>query len=67
MLTNAIEIREVTGPNGAGVHYELYDSDTGTSLGIYDSLDRAKAERKHMNTSDRAVKQGGTDADAGTE
>ncbi|MEC9481752.1 MAG: hypothetical protein UMU75_00315 [Halomonas sp.] len=65
MLRNAVEIRSV------GTHederFELYDSDTGTSLGLYESFDRADAERRSLQDSDHAAYRGGSDADPGPE
>lgn len=68
MLKNAVVIREVSSRDGEA-HYEVYDTDTGSSLGFYDSLERAEAEVQHMDSSDHAAKLGGVDqdADAGSE
>lgn len=67
MLRNAIEIREVRSQEGASRSFEVYDSDTGTSLGNYDSLERAEAERRNMASSDAAAKKGEANIDPGSE
>ncbi|GHA84847.1 hypothetical protein [Modicisalibacter luteus] len=67
MLRNAMEIRQVGTKGHATPRYELFDSDTGVSLGIYDTYDRADAERVHMQDSDWSAYKGGTDADPGPD
>ncbi|MCG7598576.1 hypothetical protein MHM84_02110 [Halomonas sp. McH1-25] len=67
MLRSAMEIREVDVESRSATRYELFDGDTGMSLGIYDSYDRAQTEREHMLDSDWAAYKGGTDADPGSE
>ncbi|QJQ95308.1 MULTISPECIES: hypothetical protein [Halomonadaceae] len=67
MLNNAIEIREVEKSNDAQPRYEVYDTDTGTSLGLYDSMEKAEAVREKMVSSDNATKEGGYDADPAVE
>lgn len=66
MLNDAIAIREVTAPDG-DARYEVYDSDTGTPLGLFDSYENARYELETMKASNRSVwnKQG--DADPGPE
>ena len=67
MLRNAMEIREIGTEGNAASRYELFDSDTGMSMGFYDTYDRADAERVHMQNSDWAAYKGGTDADPGPD
>lgn len=53
MLKQTITLREVPDPRDASrSQFEVYDSDTGTSLGIYDSREAAQAEVDSMNRSD---------------
>ncbi|GHB15571.1 hypothetical protein [Modicisalibacter luteus] len=63
MLKDAIVIREIVSKDSSIKSYEVYDSDTGSSLGNYDSLDRAETERRHMQSSDAAAKKGEADMD----
>lgn len=67
MLRHAIEIREVGTEGNSTSRYELFDSDTGVSLGIYDTFERADTERNHMQDSDWLAYKGGTDADPGPD
>lgn len=67
MLHDAIEIRKIKESNDDETCYEVYDSDTGTSLGIFDTIERAEAERQSMKRSNRAAVKGGSDADPGIE
>ncbi|WP_129140355.1 hypothetical protein [Modicisalibacter coralii] len=53
MLSDAIEIRKIT--TGETTRYEVYDSDTGTSLGLFESRERAETERHHLQQSARAL------------
>lgn len=53
MLKQTITLREVPDPKDASrSQFEVYDNDTGTSLGIYDSREAAQAEVDNMNRSD---------------
>lgn len=53
MLKKTITLREVANPKDASrAQFEVYDTDTGTSLGIYDSREAAEAEVESMNRSD---------------
>lgn len=68
MLNNAIEIREVKEADGDdGIRYEVYDSDTGTPLGVFDSYEDAKYEMESMKASNRAIWDREKDADPGPE
>lgn len=68
MLNEAIEIREVKdSDDDTSVRYEVYDSDTGTSLGIYDNYEDAQYEVESMKSSNRAVWKGAKEADPGTD
>lgn len=68
MLHDAIEIREVTQPDDAiGTRYEVYDSDTGTPLGVFESYEDARYELESMKASERAIWNKETDADPGPE
>ncbi|MCK0715897.1 hypothetical protein ACFO0U_13020 [Chromohalobacter sarecensis] len=67
MLHDAIEIRKITGSNADDIRYEVYDSDTGVSLGLYQSMEHAEAERQRMKTSDNEVKSGEKDDDPSVE
>jgi hypothetical protein len=61
MLKQTITLREVSDPEDASrSQFEVYDSDTGTSLGIYDSREAAQAEVDNMNSSDIAGLSGKT-------
>ena len=59
MLHDTIKIRQVD--DG----YEVYDTDTGTSLGVFASEEEAKAMRKSQERSQDAVEKDGEDADPG--
>ncbi|GAB3335725.1 hypothetical protein ACFO0E_07200 [Chromohalobacter beijerinckii] len=67
MLHDAIEIRKIAGPDEDDVRYEVYDSDTGVSLGLYQSMEHAEAERQRMKASDNEVKTGDADDDPSVE
>nr|WP_298373479.1 hypothetical protein [uncultured Halomonas sp.] len=68
MLNEAIEIRELKdSDDDATVRYEVYDSDTGTSLGVYDNYEDAQYEVESMKSSNRSVWEGAKDADPGAE
>nr|WP_298413477.1 hypothetical protein [uncultured Halomonas sp.] len=68
MLNEAIEIRELKdSDDDATVRYEVYDSDTGTSLGVYDNYEDAQYEVESMKSSNRAVWDDAEDADPGAE
>lgn len=55
MIKKTITLREVSDPKDAThSQFEVYDSDTGTTLGIYDNQADAEAEVAHMNQSDVA-------------
>lgn len=55
MVKQTITLREVPAPQEAdAVQFEVYDEDTGTSLGIYDRREDAEAEVERMNQSDVA-------------
>ena len=61
MLMEAIEIRVIHAEGSK--QYEVYDSDTGTSLGIYDDIPSAEAERQRLKGSEQFQRQ--TDTDSG--
>lgn len=61
MLKEAIEIRVIHVEGGK--QYEVFDSDTGTSLGIYDDIVSAENERQRLKGSEQIVRQ--TDKDEG--
>lgn len=68
MIPDAIVIREVREPDGdADTRYEVYDSDTGTPLGVFDTYEDAKYEMESMKASNRATMNKETDADPGPE
>ena len=68
MLSEAIEIRELKeSDDDKNPRYEVYDSDTGTSLGLFDTYEDAQYEVESMKSSNRAVWEDGEDADPGTE
>ncbi|KXS37359.1 MAG: hypothetical protein AWU55_2361 [Halomonadaceae bacterium T82-2] len=52
MLKKTITWREVPGAGDSEPRYEVYDSDTGTVIGLYDSREAAQAEVESMNQSD---------------
>lgn len=53
MLKKTITLRELPNPNDAShPQFEVYDSDTGTSLGVFDSREAAQAEVENMNQAD---------------
>lgn len=54
MLRDAIEIRKISGPGDADTRYEVYDTDTGTSLGEYARLEDAESMRQSMKSSSDA-------------
>lgn len=66
MLNDAIAIREVTAPGG-DARYEVYDGDTGTPLGLFDSYEDARYEVETMKASNRSVWNKERDADPGPE
>lgn len=66
MLHDAIEIRKISHPDSDEVRYEVYDGDTGVSLGLYQSMEHAEAERQRMKSSDSELKSGTSDDDPGT-
>ena len=57
MLHGTIKIRQVDG------EYEVYDTDTGTSLGMYATEEEAEAMRKSQEDAQDAVELDGEDAD----
>ncbi|MFD2191076.1 hypothetical protein [Pistricoccus aurantiacus] len=57
MLHDTIKIRQVDD------EYEVYDTDTGTSLGMYGTEEEAEAMRKSQKKSQDAVDNGGEEAD----
>ncbi|EPC04464.1 hypothetical protein L861_03825 [Litchfieldella anticariensis FP35 = DSM 16096] len=65
MLRNAIEIRKVFGKEG--VRYEVYDADTGTSLGVYDTIAGAEEMRQSMKSSQDAEQEEANDPDPTVE
>ena len=67
MLHDAIEIRKIGHHDTDEVRYEVYDSDTGVSLGLYQSMEHAEAERQRMKASDSELKSGSTDDDPSVE
>lgn len=68
MLNDAIEIRELKdSDDDAAVRYEVYDSDTGTSLGVYDNYEDAQYEVESMKSSNRADWDDAKEADPGTD
>ncbi|MGC3872641.1 hypothetical protein ACPF7Z_05140 [Halomonas sp. GXIMD04776] len=68
MLNEAIEIRELKeGDDESSIRYEVYDSDTGTSLGVFDNYEDAQYEVESMKSSNEAIWKDGEDADPGTE
>ncbi|MBZ9539917.1 hypothetical protein KGQ90_13355 [Modicisalibacter tunisiensis] len=52
MIKQTITWREVPGEGDSGPRYEVYDSDTGTVIGTYDSREAAQEEVDAMNRSD---------------
>lgn len=53
MLKRTITWRKLPDPHGAEApKYEVYDSDTGTSIGVFDSREAAEDEVASMNRSD---------------
>lgn len=55
MLKQTITLREITDPRDTSrTQFEIYDSDTGTALGVYDSRAEAEAEVENLNRSDVA-------------
>ncbi|WP_148253608.1 hypothetical protein [Aidingimonas lacisalsi] len=50
MLEDAIQIRKID--DGNETKYEVYDSDTGTSIGIHSTLESAEAVRQDMQESE---------------
>ena len=53
MLKQTITLREVPDPKDESrSQFEVYDNDTGTSLGVYDNREAAQAEVDSMNRSD---------------
>ena len=60
MLMEAIEIRVIHAKDGK--QYEVFDSDTGTSLGIYDDIPSAEAERQRLKESEQVQRQIETDS-----
>ncbi|SHE28538.1 hypothetical protein SAMN02745148_00013 [Modicisalibacter ilicicola DSM 19980] len=67
MLNEAIEIRELKTSEDNQSRYEVYDSDTGTSLGVFDTYEDAQYEVDSMKSSNRAIWKDGEDADPGTD
>lgn len=61
MLKEAIAIRKLGGEE----RYELYDSDTGTSLGIHATREGAERRRQAIQTGDASITPGGTESDPG--
>lgn len=68
MIESALEIREVREPDGDGeTRYEVYDSDTGMPVGVFDSYEDAKYEVESMKQSNRETWNKESDADPGPE
>lgn len=68
MISTALEIREVREPDGdETTRYEVYDSDTGTPLGIFDTYEDAQYEVESMKASNRAMWNKDKDADPGPD
>lgn len=55
MIKQTITLREIADPKDTSrTQFEVYDSDTGTTLGIYENRADAEAEVESMNRSDVA-------------
>lgn len=54
MIKQTVTVREVENPKDGRTQFEVYDSDTGTTLGIYDERADAEAEVESLNSSDVA-------------
>ena len=55
MIKKTITLRELSDSKSESeTQFEVYDEDTGTSLGIYDRREDAEAEVERMNQSDVA-------------
>lgn len=67
MLRDAIEIRKINGPGDADTRYEVYDTDTGTSLGVYQDVKEAENMRQSMKSSRDAENQEANDPDPNVE
>lgn len=67
MLRDAIEIRKIHGSSEAETRYEVYDTDTGTSLGIYHDLKEAENMRQSMKSSEAAENEEANDPDPRVE
>lgn len=56
MLHEAMAIREVPASSAdEAPHYEVYDSDTGTPLGTFETYEAAETEMENMKASNRVA------------
>jgi hypothetical protein len=61
-----IELRELK-EEGHDTRYEVYDSDTGTPLGVFETYEDAQYELESLKSSKEDIYKNGVDADPGVD